>query len=123
MVGPYRATEPVGGGPVSPSKDETVAEILTLVTDTGPRRPRPRDQFDEVSEALDAAGLADPESLVGCPFPTFKIMAEHGEILAELWQHPDGSHWCATQFVSGVTQGTVSGPLVDLAELVAGWTR
>jgi hypothetical protein len=79
--------------------------------------------YRTVANELDAAGLADPESLVGTPFPTYALMADDGYLIAQFWQHPDGSHWCATRFVDGYSQGAVTGQLFELAELVAGWTR
>lgn len=77
--------------------------------------------FQVVAEELSAAGLADPESLSGCTFPTYRLMSQDGYLIAELWQNPRGGHWCATRFVRGYSRGTVTGTLAELAELAAGW--
>jgi hypothetical protein len=77
--------------------------------------------FRAVAGELAAAGLADPESLIGGAFPTYRLMSEDGYLIAELWQHSGGGHWCATRFVRGYSQGTITGSLAHLVELAAGW--
>jgi hypothetical protein len=78
--------------------------------------------FEVVAEALDKAGLADPESLSGSPFPTWTIMNDDGYLKAQLWKHPEQEYWCACRFIGGYNQGAVFGSLTEIAELVASWT-